>query len=215
MSTPERPDVERLRAALDRLGDEAEWPEVDAERLFSAMHGDLEADERRAVVDELIRNPRAAAVWRLARDLQPDDVPAQAPARARPWAWMSLAATLLLTVGAAWHFQPWRTDVAVYRSVETRSIASLLPEGTPLSRTQPDLRWTAIEGARYRVRVLTPDLDVLEESDDLDTPTYRVAPGVLRAHPSRRPDAVAGRSDAPRGPTSSCRRPSARRCSDA
>ena len=67
MSAPDPPDVDRLRAALARLGEEEGWPEADSERLFSALHGDMSAEERREVVEELIRNPRAAAAWRLAR----------------------------------------------------------------------------------------------------------------------------------------------------
>ena len=71
MSAPEPPDVARFREALARLADEPGWPEADNERLFSALHGDMSPEERRAVVDELIRNPRAAAAWRLARELEP------------------------------------------------------------------------------------------------------------------------------------------------
>lgn len=182
MSASDPPDVERLRAALARLGDEPEWPEVDAERLFSALHGDLSAEERRAVVDELIRNPRAAAAWRLARELEPDE-PAHAEARGRTWAWMSIAAMLLLVVGVAWQFQPWRSEAPVYRGAEPRSIASLLPSDAPLAREQPVLRWTALEGARYRVRVLTPDLDLLDEAENLATPEYGLKPDVVRRIP--------------------------------
>jgi hypothetical protein len=181
MSASEPSDVERLRAALARLGDEAGWPEVDVERLFSALHGDLSAEERREVVDELIRNPRAAAAWRLARELEPDR-PAHAMARSRTWTWISVAAMLLLIVGAAW-FRPWRSEAPVYRSAEPRAIASRLPADSRLSRDEPVLRWTALDGARYRVRVLTPDLDALDESEDLTAPEYRLRPDVLRRIP--------------------------------
>ena len=199
MSEAEPPDVERLRAALARLGDEPGWPEVDAERLFSALHGDLSAEERREVVDELVRNPRAAAAWRLARELAPVDGGAgqalrrrsrqagaagATPARTPTWAWMSMAAMLVLVVAAAWQFQPWRSDAPVYRSAEPRSITSLLPADARLSREQPVLRWTALDGARYRVRVLTPELDLLDEAEDLAAPEYRLPPDVLRRIPA-------------------------------
>jgi hypothetical protein len=184
MSTPDPPDVERLRAALAQLGDDPEWPAVDADQLFSALHGDLDAAARREVVDELIRNPRAAAVWRLARELAPEDASVHREAT-RTWSsgWLALAATLALAVGAAWQFQPWRTEVPGYRGATTHAIASALPEHQSLSRAQAELRWTAIEGARYRVRVLSPDLDVLEESPELDTTTYTPAPTVLNPIP--------------------------------
>jgi hypothetical protein len=183
MSASDPPDVDRLRAALARLGDEPDWPEVDAERLFSALHGDMSAEERRAVVDELARNPRAAAAWRLARELEPEK-PARIEGRSQMWTWMPIAATLLLMAGVAWQWQPWRSEAPVYRSAEPRSIASLLPAGARLSREQPVLRWTAVEGARYRVRVLTPDLELVDEADDLAAPEYRLNPDVLRVIPA-------------------------------
>ena len=91
---------------------------------------------------------------------------------------------LVLMVAAAWQFQPWRSEPPVYRSAEPRSIASLLPPGDRLSREQPVLRWTALDGARYRVRVLTPDLDVLDEAEDLAAPEYRLPPAVLQRVPA-------------------------------
>ena len=91
---------------------------------------------------------------------------------------------LLLVVAAAWQFQPWRSDPPVYRGAEPRSIASLLPAGDRLSREQPVLRWTALDGARYRVRVLTPELDLLDEAEDLAAPEYRLPPDVLQRIPA-------------------------------
>ena len=50
------------------------------ERVFDALHGNLSAEERRAVVDELVLNADAAEAWRLARELAPDPAPVAAPA---------------------------------------------------------------------------------------------------------------------------------------
>ncbi len=182
MSAAEPPrDVERLRAALERLGEDGDWPEVDAERIYAALHGDMSATERRDVVDELIRNPRAAAAWRLARELAPDkEATAHGP---RTWRWMSVAAAVVLMVGVAWLFRPSPPQAPVYRGAEPRSVASLLAADAPLPRAQPILRWTALEGARYRLRVLSPDLDLLEEADNLEQAEYRLAPGVVAAVP--------------------------------
>jgi hypothetical protein len=181
MSPSDPPDVDRLRAALGRLADEKEWPEPDSERLFSALHGDMSPEERRDVVDELIRNPRAAAAWRLARELEPQGR-ASASNAWRQWAWLPVAATLVLLAGAAWQFGHWRSE-PVYRSAEPRTIAPLLPGDGGLSRADPVLRWTAIEGARYQVRVLTPSLEPLAESDLLDAPEYRLPAEVIRGVP--------------------------------
>lgn len=184
MSTPESSEIERLRAAFDSLGDDAEWPDADAERVFAALHGDATVEERRALVDELVRNPRAAVAWRLARELAPDAAAARPVAPPETdsggrWVWMSLAAMLLLTLSAVWHFEPFRTETPVYRSGERRAIASALQGDAALPRGQPVLRWTAIEGARYRVRVLSEELDVLVESDDLEAAVFRLPPDVV------------------------------------
>ena len=184
MSAPDPPDVERLRAALARLGEDADWPEADSDRLFSALHGEMTAEERREVVDELIRNPRAAAAWRLARELEPDE---RAPARAGTagqWRWMAVAAMAVLAAGAAWQFVPRSSDVPIYRSAEPRQIESALPADATLTRPDAVLRWTPVEGARYHVRVLTPDLDLIDEREDLTEPEYRLADEVLRAVPA-------------------------------
>jgi hypothetical protein len=182
MSAPESPDVARLREALARLADEPDWPEVDAERVFSALHGDVSPEERRAVVDELIRNPKAAEAWRLARELEPPDRVGRRLVAA-PRTWMAIAATVAVMAGAAWLFVPWRPGTPVFRTGESRTIASLLPDDARLSRATPVLRWTPVEGARYRVRVLTAELALLDESDDLLVPEYRLSEDLLRTLP--------------------------------
>ena len=181
MSASDPPDVDRLRAALARLGEEEGWPDADSERLFSALHGDMSVEERREVIDELIRNPRAAAAWRLARDLEPAE-PATAPAAWWRPTWLPIAATLVLLAGAAWQFGPWRAQPPVYRSAEPRTIAAVLPGDGRLPRAEPVLRWTGIEGARYRLRVFTPGLEPLAEAL-LDAPEYRLPPDVVRGIP--------------------------------
>jgi hypothetical protein len=185
MSSSEPPDVARLRAALASLSEQPGWPSADAERIFSALHGNLSAEERRAVVDELVQNPDAAAVWRMARELAPEEPAVAPPARRGGWTWASVAAVAVLALGLGWMFQPWQSfEEPAYRSVEQRSIASLVPADTPLRRAQPVLRWTAVEGARYRVRVLTAELDLLEEAEDLAAPQYALSADVLRRLPS-------------------------------
>ena len=73
-----------------------------------------------------------------------------------------------------------RHDGAGYRGVESRSITSALPPEATLPRAQPVLRWAGVPGARYRVRVLTPDLQVLEVSAESDVAEYRVSDETLR-----------------------------------
>jgi hypothetical protein len=183
MSGSQPADIERLRAALARLADDPTWPDADTERIFSALHGEMSAEERRAVVDELVGNPQAAAAWRLAREIEPER-PASVPAHGRPWIWLSVAATLAIVAGAVWQFQPWRSDPPVYRSAETRSIASRLTPGQRVLRADPVLRWTPVEQARYRVRIMTPGLDLLAEVDDLSVAEYRLTTDILNRTPA-------------------------------
>jgi hypothetical protein len=180
MNTPEPHDVARFREALARLADEPGWPEADNGRVFSALHGDMRPEERRAVVDELIENPQAAAAWRLARELEPGD---PMGLFALPWRWMSMAAMLFLVIGTAWAILPRQSEAPVFRGEQSRTIASLLPEDV-LSRTEPVLRWTGLEGARYRVRVLTPELELLDEAEGLVAPEYRLREDVLAMIPA-------------------------------
>lgn len=188
MNAPEPADVERLRAALAAANGEPASP-VDPARIFDALHGELSEQERQALVDEMAGDPEALEAWRLAMELAPDSAASVSAAPRTPmsaWRWLGVAAGLLLSVGIAWQLAaPWRqAEAPAYRSTEPRSIASLLPDGEPLSRAEPVLRWTAIDNARYRVRVFTADLQPLAEAADLSTPTYRLPADLVNRLPS-------------------------------
>jgi hypothetical protein len=179
--SPDPGDVARLREALASLAGK-DRGSADAGRIFDALHGNLGEEERRAIVEELVMDADAAEAWRLARELAPEPAAAM-PVRAHEtWKWMSIAAAMVLAVALGWQLFRDRTptEPPVYRSGESRTIASALPVDVPLSRTQPVLRWTPIEGARYRVRVLTPELQVLVETGELTTPEYTLSAEVLR-----------------------------------
>jgi hypothetical protein len=186
VSDTEPADVARLRealASLDRQGS----PTVDAGRIFDALHGDMTEEERRAVIDELIANPDAAEAWRLAQELAPPESRTSViPIGRSSWQWWSsAAAAAVLALGLVWQFaNPWRgAESPVYRSTEQRAIGSLLPAGQPLSRSNPVLRWTGIDGARYRVTVLTPALEVIAEANNLSTAEYMVSAEALAKFP--------------------------------
>jgi hypothetical protein len=48
---------------------------------------------------------------------------------------------------------------------------------------QPVLRWTGIDGARYRVRVLTPELELLEESAESPALEHAIGAAALQRVP--------------------------------
>jgi hypothetical protein len=181
MSAEEPQDVARLREAFASVAEPARSRPVDAGRIFDALHGNVSAEERQAVVDELVTNPEAAEVWRLANEMAPAGAAegsaptAERAAGGEAWRWMSMAAAAVLVVGAGWLLNPWReANAPVYRGVESRAIASALAPDAVLTRAQPVLRWTGVAGAKYRVRVLTPELEVLEES--AESPALEFAP---------------------------------------
>ena len=180
MSEQEPEDVARLRAALESVEGDGQEP-VDAERIFDALHGRLDPEDRRAIVDELVSNPDAAEVWRLAREMDPEPS-AQRSELARNWRWLAVAAGVVLTLGIGWQLRgPARdTTEPVYRGVESRSITSALPPEATLPRARPVLRWNGVPGARYRVRVLTSDLEVLEVSAESDVVEYRLSDETMR-----------------------------------
>ncbi len=180
MSTGEPEDVARLRAALASLRGGADAP-VDAGRIFDAVHGRLSVEERQAVVEELLANPDAAEAWRLARELAPETAAEAAPGR--EWSkWLAIAAVVVLAVGAGWRFLGTSPE-PVYRGSETRAISSSLPPDAVLPRTQPVLRWMGVEGGRYRVRVLTPELELLEESQESTAVEHTVSAASLSRVP--------------------------------
>jgi hypothetical protein len=190
--TPTEPyDVARIRRALRALRDE-DGPSGDAGRIFEAVHGDLPIEERRAVVDELVHDPGAAEAWALAKELAPvlhatsvGHEPAHRHQATGRWQWLAIAASVILAAGLAWQFAGHRqvNERPVYRSLDQRRIDSALPPDVPLPRAKPVLRWTAIAGARYHLRVLTSGLDVLEEVPDLGAPEHALSADTIRQLP--------------------------------
>jgi hypothetical protein len=181
MSADESADLARLRKALASLQRNGQ-SRVDAGRIFDAVHGQLSAEERQALVDELIADPDAAEAWRLAIELAPE--PAAARVTGQTWPrWLAVAAMLLLTVGAGW----WLTRPSpepVYRGSGQPVIVSALPADAVLARARPVLRWRGIEGACYRVRILTPELELIDESPELSESEYTVGKTVMERVPS-------------------------------
>jgi hypothetical protein len=190
MNDPE-PDLERLRAALRALGEEAR-PREDCptpERLWGAVRAELPVDERREVIDHVADCLCCAEAWRLAVEIDPEPRPAAA-APAGSWlasffpsrALVPLAAALVLAVGAG---------VVLFRGTEgprgpsyreagPDAIRSLLPEDEPVSRAALRLRWSpGPEGTRYDVRVTTESLDPVASAQGLTEPSFLVPEPLL------------------------------------
>ncbi len=205
-------DSEALRRAFSAMAEDGDLDTVDDERIWRAVRGELSREERHAVIEETARNPAMAESWRIAKALSDElgdlvtadqrlgaEEDAEVSARqtatpswvaTRPWVrrhqWslgFAVAAMLALSIGLSQ--SPWMPgSVSQYRQATQDEVVSLLAEGERLPRQDFTLRWSAIEDARYRLRLLTPQLQVLLDVDDLGTNEYRVAAQQLSAIPS-------------------------------
>lgn len=179
MNPHEQPDVARLCEAFASL-EGTRSGLVDSERVFDALHGDVSAEERRAVVDELLADADAAEAWRLAVELTPEPQARPRTFSVLPTGWVSLAAAAALVAATGWQLaRPRPVDQPTYRGSTAHSIASALPPGAAITRTTPTLRWTGVEGGRYRVRVLSADLTMIAQSDELTLTEYTLTPSAL------------------------------------
>jgi hypothetical protein len=185
--TDRRLSDEELRKAFQSLGQTSheEPAAADLDEVWRAVAGELPADERRALVDRMARDPALAESWRVARDLYREAAPgaASTPVRRSIPSWMAAAAVLLVAVGigvALRVFAPPIDDT--FRNGDRYVVNSLVQPGAALSRDAFRLRWTpGPTGSRYQLRVTTEDLKVLTTVSDLTTPEFVVTSDLLAA----------------------------------
>lgn len=205
-------DTEALRRAFSANAEDDDRDTVDDERIWRAVRGELSREERHAVIEEMARNPAMAESWRIAKALSDelgdpvvadqrmaaednDDAYAgqtvvPSSVATRPWVrrhqWslgFAVAAMLALSIGL--NQSSWMPgSISEYRQAASQDVVSLLAEGDRLPRQDFTLRWSAVEHASYRLRVLTPELQVLLDVGDLDTNEYRVEAHRLSDLPS-------------------------------
>ncbi len=189
----------RLRAAFRARTSRTAPPgdHVPAEDLWSAVRGELSAEERRAIVDHTASCPACAEAWRLAVEVTPDPLPVAVPPASRP-AWTALrwpatfapleaAAALVAAVGAGvWLSRaPEPANTPAFRGGEVPVVRSLVGDDGALPREQFALRWSAgPEGSRYDVRVTTEALQVVAEAEGLTEPALVVPPTALSSLPA-------------------------------
>ena len=105
--------------------------------------------------------------------------------RRQRWGVGLTAAAALLALSIGLSQSPWETGpTSEYRQASEDEVVSLLDDGERLPRQGFTLRWSAADDARYRLRLLTPDLQVLLDVDDLESNEYRVEAERLSAMPS-------------------------------
>jgi hypothetical protein len=175
-------------------------PCPEPETIYRAVAGELPPRELRAVVEHSAACPQCAEAWRLAKAFEEEAATEVAEPRERSAAarsrshlrLMPLAATLvvaLLAAGVWFTVGQGPAPAPIVRGAgDGRGIVSLLPEGEPLDRAEPVLRWATAEGdapmgTTYDV-VVTADLRQVAEAGDLTEPTFRIPDEALSGLPS-------------------------------
>jgi hypothetical protein len=190
----EAQQISRWRAAFaepDAAPDPASCPTP--ETLWSAVRGELPAQQMGEVLDHVAACAACAEDWRLAAEINRQEERAAIgpgkviPGRFGQWrplaAAAALAACLLIAVGVYRVNQP--TQAPTYREAQHTGIRSLLPEGQALPREAAVLRWSPLAGAvSYDVQVSTEDLHTVAAAKGQTGTEYRIPQSALSGLPS-------------------------------
>lgn len=206
MNRPEKIQTLRRAFTSYPQGVAACEEELAPERIWQALTGELPAAERRDVVAHTATCPACAEAWRLARFMRTEatgSAPVHHMGRgpeegsqvvAGPWkqylphVLAAVAAALLITVGAGVIPGPWGAPEPIPTGIgETptmrgdageQALASEIEAGAELPREDFRLRWepASQKGARYKVTVMTEDLETVVTARGLEEPVYRVPP---------------------------------------
>lgn len=175
---------ETLRAAFQRLGDEAPVDGVDTELVWRAVSGELPPGECLEVVERVARDPSWALAWRVAHELRSalPESPSR-PVLRLVWSrYGALAAALIAATAVGLWLQP-PAPTPGYREEAAARIESLVPEQQTLPRQHCVLRWTGPPGATYELRATSEDLLRVHTAAGLTEKEYRVPGEFLSAFP--------------------------------
>ena len=192
--TNEAQQISRWRAAFaepDAAPDPASCPTP--ETLWSAVRGELPAQQMGEVLDHVAACAACAEDWRLAAEINRQEERAAAvPGKViqgRFGQWRPLAAAAALAAGLLIAVGVYRTQQPVqeptYREARHAGIRSLLPQGQALPREAAVLRWSPLAGAvSYDVQVSTEDLRPVATAKGQTATAYRIPQSALAGLPS-------------------------------
>jgi hypothetical protein len=156
------------------------------DQIWLAVSGELPAGDRRGLVDRMASDAACAEAWRAAHELwQASQAHAGvmvAPDRMGRWPsrWLLAAATFLIATSIGVVSLLDKPPADEFRASPGYIVSSLVQAETPLPRDGFRLQWTpGPEGARYRIRVTTEDLQVLATASDLTVAEFIVQPTAL------------------------------------
>jgi len=160
----------------------------DVEKVWLAVTGDLDAGQRRDLIDRMATDPALAQAWRVAVELDRarggPSLAGRQPTRWLPAALIGLAAMVVVAVGLR-VLVVNRTPADTFRAGGVTTVESLIVSDAPLPREAFVLRWKpGPEGSRYAVRVTTEDLRVLTTVNELAATEYTVSRDALAGVPA-------------------------------
>lgn len=161
--------------------------------IWDAVRALLPSGQAHDVVEHVLSCPPCREAWRVAADITTDAFPAASAeaateavqgGRATPWVrWWGLAAAAAVVALSAIlvPFLPQRdAGPAVFRADSVEAVQSALRPDEALPRDEFVLRWAAPAGSRFRIRVSTEDLRVLDTAEHLEEASYRVPAKALQ-----------------------------------
>ncbi|MEM7156104.1 MAG: hypothetical protein AAF799_24840 [Myxococcota bacterium] len=184
---------EALARAFAERPPRSNHDEIDAEALWSAVHGDAEPAAVARLAERMADDSALAEDWRLAAAFAEEAFAEQDSARTksplqgvergpRPAAIVRLVPVVALLAAAvllvlAWPrggIEPYSDDAGTLRGAEA-GISAIRGDGD-VTRADPTLEWTEVTDAvRYELFVRTPQLEVVVESLALEEPRYSIA----------------------------------------
>lgn len=182
-----------LRQALAAVAETA-VPREDcpsAERIWTAVAGELPPEDLRDVVDHTVQCAVCAESWRLAVELSEEEEVFESQPENGFWrSWFQVAALVVVIAGAGWLFRPdGAPSPDPVRGGDGAEISAVTPQNRALPRDDLVLRWTGPE-LRYEVEVAwyTEEASkVVFRVQDLAQTEVRVPPEALAGVP---PEAV-------------------------
>jgi hypothetical protein len=159
------------------------------ELIWSAVHRELPAAERLAIVDHVADCPACAEAWRLAHEIAPLEASTAPSNRRATWrrsAGLQAAAAAVLVAGLVAAILMLRpTTAPEVRDPGAAVLRSELGEGAALARDDFRLRWSGgPRGSRYDLTVTTRELDVVVDVRGLEHAEYRIDPARLASLPA-------------------------------
>ncbi len=175
-------DLRDLESAFASLADDGRSTDLcpDAATIWDAVRGASPAAERRRIIDHLASCGPCSEAWRIALAAGAAERRPTEAARSTSRFWLAAAAVLIGATSLWIVTRP--TGTTEYRQGPRQEIASLVPAGASIPRTEFRLRWSPLgTGAIYRLRVATERLDVLATIPNLSTTEHVVPAEALAA----------------------------------